>query len=97
MLPVLKIPAGETGIGGALQRARPAAVFERLRHGLDVVPLPGDSRSDALAALIADVAALSTKLASRSPRGCSRAGQGSGEMAHFDNPYLTDSVVLKAE
>jgi len=24
-------------------------------------------------------------------------GRAAGEMARFDNPYLTDSVVLKAE
>jgi len=66
--------------------------------GLDVVPLPGDSRSDRLAALIADVAALSTKLRKPlSARLFPVPDKGAGEMAHFDNPYLTDSIVLKAE
>jgi uncharacterized protein (UPF0210 family) len=66
--------------------------------GLDVVPLPGDSRADRLAALIADVAALSTKLRKPlSARLFPVPDKAAGEMAHFDSPYLTDSVVLKAE
>jgi uncharacterized protein (UPF0210 family) len=66
--------------------------------GLDVVPLPGDSRADRLAALIADVAALSNKLRKPlSARLFPVPDKAAGEVAHFDDPYLTDSVVLKAE
>src|SRR2546426_8825189 len=67
-------------------------------RGLDVVPLPGDTAADRPAALTADVAALSTKLRKPlSARLFPVPGRAAGEMARFDNPYLTDSIVLKAE
>ncbi|PYP35725.1 MAG: DUF711 domain-containing protein [Gemmatimonadetes bacterium] len=66
--------------------------------GLDVVPLPGDTPADQLAALIADVAALSTKLRKPlSARLFPVPGRKVGEIARFNDPYLTDSIVLKAE
>jgi len=66
--------------------------------GLDVVPLPGDTPPDQLAALIADVAALSSKLRKPlSARLFPVPGKAAGEIAHFDNPYLTDCVVMKAD
>jgi len=44
------------------------------------------------------VAALSTKLRKPlSARLFPVPDKAAGEMAHFDNPYLTDSIVLKAE
>ena len=66
--------------------------------GLDVVPLPGDTAADRLAVLIADVAALSSKL--RKPLAARLfpvPGKAAGERAHYDDPYLTDCVVMKAE
>jgi uncharacterized protein (UPF0210 family) len=66
--------------------------------GLDVVPLPGDTPPDQLAALIADVAALSSKLRKPlSARLFPVPGKAAGEIAHFADPYLTDCVVMKAE
>ena len=66
--------------------------------GLDVVPLPGDTGADQLAALIADVAALSTKLRKPlSARLFPVPGRKVGEIARFADPYLTDCVVLKAQ
>lgn len=65
--------------------------------GLDVIPLPGDTSRDKLAALIKDVAALSVKLSNKplSARLFLIPGKNAGEMVTFDNPYLTDCVVMK--
>ena len=67
--------------------------------GLDVIPLPGDTSRDKLAALIEDVAALSVKLSNKplSARLFLIPGKNAGEMVTFDNPYLTDCVVMKAD
>ena len=64
--------------------------------GLDVVPLPGDTPAELLAAVIADVAALSIKLRKPlSARLFPIPGKKVGELAQFNNPFLTDSVVMK--
>ena len=58
--------------------------------GLDMVPLPGDVSTETLAGIIADVAALSNRL--RKPLSARLylvPGKAPGELAHFDNPYLT--------
>lgn len=63
--------------------------------GLDVVPLPGDIALDHLAAIIGDVAALSHRL--RKPlaaRLLPIPGKQAGEVARFDNPYLTEAPVM---
>lgn len=63
--------------------------------GLDVVPLPGDSSSEILAAIIGDVAALSTKYRKPlSARLFPVPGKQAGDAVHFENPFLTDSVVM---
>lgn len=63
--------------------------------GLDVVPLPGDASPASLASLITDVAALATKLAKPlSARLFPIPGKRAGEAVHFENPFLTDSVVM---
>ncbi len=63
--------------------------------GLDVVPLPGDSSVGQLAALVGDVAALSTKYHKPlSARLFPVPGKKPGEWVKFDNPYLTDAVVM---
>lgn len=65
--------------------------------GLDVVPLPGDIAREELAALIGDVAALSQKYQKAlSARLFPVPGKKAGEMVSFDNPYLTDCVVMDA-
>jgi uncharacterized protein len=62
------------------------------------VPVRGDVGADQLAALIADVAALSTKLRKPlSARLFPVPGRKVGEVARFNDPYLTDCVVMKAE
>jgi uncharacterized protein (UPF0210 family) len=66
--------------------------------GLDVVPLPGDTPAELLAALIADVAALSIKLRKPlSARLFPIPGKKAGELAKFNNPFLTDSAVMKID
>lgn len=65
--------------------------------GLDVVPLPGDTSPDTLAGLIADVAALAVKYDKPlSARLFPVPGKHAGDPVTFDNPYLTDAVVLSA-
>jgi uncharacterized protein (UPF0210 family) len=63
--------------------------------GLDVVPLPGDTSVDELAAVISDVAALSAKYHKPlSARLFPIVGKQAGDMVNFDNPYLTKSMVM---
>ena len=99
MLPVLEDPVLARRASEGRFSVRDLLLYSSVcGTGLDVVPLPGDSRADRLAALIADVAALSTKLRKPlSARLFPVPGRAAGEMARFDNPYLTDSIVLKAE
>ena len=99
MLPVLEDPVLARRASEGRFSVRDLLLYSSVcGTGLDVVPLPGDSRADRLAALIADVAALSTKLRKPlSARLFPVPDKSAGEMAHFDDPYLTDSVVLKAE
>ena len=66
--------------------------------GLDVVPLAGDTTSDAIAALIGDMAALATKYQKPlSARLLPLPGLKVGDIARFNNPYLVDSVVMKID
>ena len=99
MLPVLEDPVLARRASEGRYGVRDLLLYSSVcGTGLDVVPLPGDSRADRLAALIADVAALSTKL--RKPLSARLflvPDKEPGEIAHFNDPYLTDSVVLKAE
>jgi uncharacterized protein len=99
MLPVLEDPVLARRASEGRFSVRDLLLYSSVcGTGLDVVPLPGDSRADRLAALIADVAALSIKLRKPlSARLFPVPDKSAGEIAHFDNPYLTDSVVLKAE
>ncbi len=66
--------------------------------GLDVVPLPGDTSVESLEAVITDVAALSNKYRKAlSARLFPIPGKHAGEKVSFDNPFLTDSVVMSAK
>jgi hypothetical protein len=63
--------------------------------GLDVIPLPGDTSVEALTAVMGDVAALATKWHKPlSARLFPIPGKQAGEKITFDNPHLTESVVL---
>ena len=63
--------------------------------GLDVVPLPGDVEPEWLAATVGDVAALAHRLQKPlAARLLPIPGKAAGELVKFDNPYLTDAVVM---
>ncbi len=63
--------------------------------GLDVVPLPGDATAGQLAGLVLDVAALSEKYRKPlSARLFPIPGKGPGDAISFENPFLTDCVVM---
>jgi len=66
--------------------------------GLDVVPLPGNTTKQVIENILTDVAALSLKYKSKalSVRLFLIPGKKSGDMAKFENPHLTSSVVMKA-
>ncbi len=60
-----------------------------------MIPLPGDVGTDTLAALVGDVASLAVKHQKPlSARLLPVPGKGVGDPVTFDNPYLTDAVVL---
>jgi uncharacterized protein len=98
MLPVLEDPVLAQRASEGRFTVRDLLLYSSVcGTGLDVVPLPGDTGADQLAALIADVAALSTKLRKPlSARLFPVPGRKVGEVARFADPYLTDCVVLKA-
>ena len=99
MLPVLEDPVLARRASEGRFSVRELLLYSSVcGTGLDVVPLPGDTPADQLAALIADVAALSSKLRKPlSARLFPVPGKAAGEIAHFADPYLTDCVVLKAD
>jgi uncharacterized protein (UPF0210 family) len=60
-----------------------------------VVPLPGDTPVEVLARIVRDVATLSARLRKPlSARLFPIPGKAAGEVAHFEDPYLTDSAVM---
>jgi uncharacterized protein (UPF0210 family) len=66
--------------------------------GLDTVPLPGDTPVEVVTRIIHDVATLATRL--RKPLSARLfliPGKSAGEVAQFDDPFLTDSAVLSAQ
>ena len=63
--------------------------------GLDVVPVPGATTVDELVGVVSDVAALSVKWNKPlSVRLLPMPGLEAGDRVHYDDPILTDSVVL---
>ena len=96
MLPVLEDPVlaqraneGRYGISELLLFSNVCGT------GLDVVPLPGDATVDELAAVISDVAALATKYHKPlSARLFPAPGKKAGDKVRFDNPHLTECVVM---
>jgi len=66
--------------------------------GLDVVPIPGNTSPDSINGLLRDVASLATRL--RKPLSARLflvPGKKAGDLARFDDPVLTDSVVMKLD
>jgi uncharacterized protein (UPF0210 family) len=63
--------------------------------GLDVVPIPGDTSVERVAAILSDVASLANKYQKPlSARLFPAPGKRVGETVSFDNPYLTDAMVM---
>ena len=63
--------------------------------GLDTIPIPGDASRSQLAAILTDVAALSTQLTKPlSVRLFPVPGRKAGDMTHFQSPYLTNTTVM---
>ena len=64
--------------------------------GLDVVPVPGDTPPATLANVMLDVAAQAVKLRKAlSVRLFPVAGKSPGDRVHFEDPMLSDSVVMR--
>src|SRR5712692_5066694 len=99
MLPVLEDPVLAKRAAEGRYSVRELLLYSSVcGTGLDVVPLAGDTPASQLAALIRDVAALSTKLHKPlSARLFLIPGKKAGEHAEFDNPFLTTSVVMKLD
>ncbi len=97
MLPVLEDPVLATRAAEGRYSVRELLLYSSVcGTGLDVVPLAGDTSAKELAALIRDVAALSTKLHKPlSARLFLIPGKKTGDRAEFSNPFLTSSVVMK--
>lgn len=99
MLPVLEDPVLARRAAEGRYSVRELLLYSSVcGTGLDVVPLTGDMPANELAALIRDVAALSTKLHKPlSARLFLIPGKKAGERAEFNNPFLTSSVVMKLD
>ena len=99
MLPVLEDPVLAQRAAEGRYSVRELLLYSSVcGTGLDVVPLAGDTPAKELAALIRDVAALSTKLHKPlSARLFLIPGKKAGDHAEFDNPFLTGSVVMKLD
>ncbi len=99
MLPVLEDPVLAKRAAEGRYSVRELLLYSSVcGTGLDVVPLAGETPVNDLAALIRDVAALSTKLHKPlSARLFLIPGKKAGEHAEFDNPFLTGSVVMKLD
>src|SRR6266496_3946592 len=95
MLPVLEDPILAQRAAEGRYSVRELLLYSSVcGTGLDVVPLAGDTQANELAALIRDVAALSTKLHKPlSARLFPVPGKKAGERAEFSNPFLTSSVI----
>jgi uncharacterized protein (UPF0210 family) len=99
MLPVLEDP-------GLAQRATEGrfGIRELLLYssvcgtGLDTVPIPGETPVATVAKILLDVAALADRLGKAlSARLFLVPGKKAGEMARFDDPYLTDCAVMPVD
>lgn len=99
MLPVLEDPLLAQRAGENRYGIRDVLLYSSVcGTGLDVVPIPGNTSADSITGLLRDVAALATRL--RKPLSARLflvPGKKVGDMARFDDPVLTDSVVMKLD
>jgi len=96
MLPVLEDETlGMRGAAGLLSVSSLLSWSAVCGTGLDTTPLPGESSLPAVAALLADVAALAWRLRKPlSARLFLTPGAHAGDMTNFASPYLTNTRVL---
>lgn len=99
MLPVLEDPLLAQRAGEGRYTARDLLLYSSVcGTGLDVVPIPGDTPVPVMAGLMRDVAALSSRLRKAlSVRLFLVPGKKVGDLARFNDKYLTDSVVMKLD
>ena len=99
MLPVLEDPQLAQRAGEHRYGIRDVLLYSSVcGTGLDVVPIPGDTSATSIAGLLRDVASLATRL--RKPLSARLflvPDKQAGDMARFDDPVLTDSVVMKLD
>lgn len=97
MLPVLEDPVLARRAGEGRYGVAELLLYSSVcGTGLDVVPLPGDTPVETIASLVRDVAALAAKYEKPlSARLLPIPGKGAGEVVRFDNPHLTDAVVME--
>ncbi len=96
MLPVLEDPGlaaavteGRIGVDGLLAWSSVCGV------GIDMVPVAGDTPVERIAALITDVAAMSSRLNKPlSVRVLPIQGKRAGEMTEFDSPYVCNAAIM---
>ncbi|WP_161810001.1 DUF711 family protein [Steroidobacter agaridevorans] len=99
MLPVLEDPLLAQRAGENRYSIRDVLLYSSVcGTGLDVVPIPGNTSPDSIDGLLRDVASLATRL--RKPLSARLflvPGKKAGDLARFDDPVLTDSVVMKLD
>jgi hypothetical protein len=99
MLPVLEDPLLAQRAGEGRYSVRDLLLYSSVcGTGLDVVPIPGDTPVHSMASIMRDVAAMSSRL--RKPLSVRLflvPGKKVGDLARFDDKYLTDSVVMKLD
>jgi uncharacterized protein len=99
MLPVMEDPVLAQRAGEGRYGLQDLLLYSSVcGTGLDVVPIPGDTPLSVITAIVADTAALAAKLRKAlSVRLLLVPGRRAGQVAHFDDPMLTDCVVFKAD
>lgn len=99
MLPVLEDPVLARRVTEGRCTLRDLLLYSSVcGTGLDVTPIPGDTPVEVIAGLLRDVGALSARL--RKPLSARLfvvPGKRAGEIASFDNPWLTNCAVMKVE
>ena len=96
MLPVLEdVGLGERSEAGYFNLDSLLLYSAVCGTGLDTIPIPGDVSTSQIAAILTDVAALSTQLAKPlSVRLFPVPGCKAGDMTQFQSPYLTNTTVM---
>ena len=98
MLPVLEDPVLAQRAGEGRYGVSDLLLYSSVcGTGLDVVPVPGDTSVDRIGGLVEDLAALAARYAKPlSARLLPIPGARAGDRVSFDNPHLTDGVVMEA-